>query len=492
MRVHQPSPPDAIATPAPAVHRWLCLTIALVGPFLGVMDLFIVNVSIPAIRQSLGASFAQIQLVVAGYGLAYAVCLITGGRLGDLHGRKRMFLWGMGFFTSVSVLCGLAPTAGFLVFWRVVQGVAAALMFPQALAYIQVLFTGAEKRTAFGAYGASLGLGSVVGQMVGGLLVDANLFGLGWRCVFLVNVPVGLLALWAAARFLPESRSGHAHRLDLGGTAIVSGGLFLLAYPLVEGREQGWPAWSFAMLAAAAPTLWWFYRFEQRKCAREGEGAALVEPTLFHDRAFVAGIGVTMAYFAGHASMLFMLTLYFQLSLKLSATRAALALIPFSLGFLGGSSVSGKVSARLGRGTLHLGAALVACGLVLLIALRSADAGVGVVFALALAFYGVGRGFMTGPLFHTVLSGIRHANAGAVSGVLSTAQQIAHSIGVAAIGTLLFSMFSAQPSPADYAHALGVACAINLGLLGVASALILLIPKHRAPAGDLAGAVEIA
>ena len=474
------SPPTPLAkstaaSPPDSLRRWLCLAVALVGPFLGVADLFIVNVSIPAIRSGLGATFSQVQLVVAGYGLAYAVCLITGGRLGDLFGRRRLFLLGMGSFTLVSVLCGLAPTANLLVFSRVVQGAAAALMFPQTLAYIQVLFTGAEKRAAFSAFGVALGLGSILGQMGGGFLVDANLFGFGWRAVFLINVPVGLLAIWAALRLLPESRSGIARKLDLGGTALITLGLFLLCFPMVEGREQSWPAWAFVMLAAAIPALWGFYRFEQRKAARHGADAVLVEPALFHDRAFAAGLGVTVAYFAGHASMLFML--YFQLSLHLTATQAGLALVPFSAFFLAGSSFSSKVSARLGRGTLHLGAAISGLGLVLLLALRAAGMGWG--FELALSLYGVGRGLMIGPLFNTVLGGIRHANAGAASGVLSTAQQIAHAIGVAVIGTLVISLLPPTPGPADYAHGLGLSCAINLGLLALASALILILPKER-------------
>ncbi len=485
--------PTAAASPPDSLRRWLCLVVALVGPFLGVADLFIVNVSIPAIRAGLGATFAQIQLVVAGYGLAYAVCLITGGRLGDIFGRRRLFLLGMGSFTLVSVLCGFAPTANLLVFWRVVQGAAAALMFPQTLAYIQVLFTGAEKRAAFSAFGVALGLGSILGQMGGGFLVDANLLGFGWRAVFLINVPVGALAIWAASRLLPESRSGVARKLDLGGTALITLGLFLLCFPMVEGREQSWPAWAFVMLAAAIPALWAFYKFEQRKSARLGADAVLVEPALFQDRAFVAGLGVTVSYFAGHASMLFMLTLYFQLALHLTATQAGLALVPFSAFFLAGSSFSSKVSSRLGRGTLHLGAAISGLGLAMLLGLRLANVGVGFAFEAALALYGVGRGFMIGPLFNTVLGGIRHANAGAASGVLSTAQQIAHAIGVAVIGSIVISFLPPTPGPDDYAHGFGLTCVINLVLLALASALVLILPKeHATPPAAATAAVEAA
>ncbi len=455
------------------------------GPFLGVLDLFVVNVAVPSIRQSLRATFSQVEMVLAGYGLAYAVCLITGGRLGDLYGRRRLFVAGLGAFTLTSLLCGLAPSANLLVLWRVAQGVAAAVMYPQALAYAQVLFTGQERRTAFSLLGVAVGMGSILGQSLGGWLVDANFFGLGWRSVFLINLPIGLLAIPVAARFLPESRAGARQKLDLGGVAIVSAGLFLFAFPLVEGREQGWPGWAWAMLALAGPVLWAFHRFEVGKTAREGEGTTLVDPALLRERPFVVGLGITLVYFAGHASMLLMLSLYLQLGLGLSPTYAGWFFVPFSGGFLTGSFLSGRVGARLGRGMLHLGAGIVSGGLVLLLALRAANRGAGFGLELALLLYGIGRGFMTTPIYHTALDGVRSAHAGAAGGVLSTVQQVGNSVGLAAIGTVLFGVLPAQPGPADYGRAFTLACAINLGLLVIVSGMVLLMPRHPAAATDL-------
>jgi MFS family permease len=226
-------------------NKWIALAIILVGPFLGVIDFFIANIGVPSIRVSLGASFSEIELVIAGYGLTYAVCLITGGRLGDIYGRKVTFLVGMAGFTLASALCGLAPTAGWLIFWRLVQGCAAAAMFPQALSFIQVNFAGSSKRVAFSLYGAMIGFGSIVGQLLGGLLIHANLFQLGWRPIFLINLPIGILTIISASFVLKESRAQAAPKLDLGGVGILTVALALFSYPFMEGQERGWPLWAW-------------------------------------------------------------------------------------------------------------------------------------------------------------------------------------------------------------------------------------------------------
>src|SRR6202048_1301379 len=200
-------------------NKWIALAIMLIGPFLGVIDFFIANIGVPSIRISLGASFSEIELVIAGYGLTYAVCLITGGRLGDIFGRKVTFILGMAGFTATSALCGLAPTAGWLIFWRLVQGCTAAVMFPQALSFIQVNFAGPSKRVAFSLYGAMIGFGSIVGQILGGFIIQANFFDLGWRPIFLINLPIGIITIVSASFILRESRAKAAPKLDLGGVA---------------------------------------------------------------------------------------------------------------------------------------------------------------------------------------------------------------------------------------------------------------------------------
>jgi EmrB/QacA subfamily drug resistance transporter len=451
----------------------------LIGPFLGTVDFFIVNIGIPSIRTSLGASLSQMQLVIAGYGLAYAVCLITGGRLGDIFGRKKAFMVGLTGFTLASALCGWAPSAQWLVLWRLLQGCAAAVMFPQALSFIHVNFSGSAKRLAFSAYGAMLGCGSIIGQIVGGFLIDANLFGLQWRPIFLINLPLGIVTLGVAALVLRESRSAAAQHLDLIGTGIVSAGLFLFSLPFIEGKEAGWPLWAWFALAASLPILAGFYRFEEQ-LAKRGK-SPLVDPALLKQRGFLAGLGVTCLYFAGHVSMILVLSLYLQLSLKLDPTQTGLALVPFSFGFVAGSAASAKLSAWLERGALHLGAMLIAGALVAFM-LEAAKMGERetLVFLVASLLYGIGRGMVTAPLYHIVLSRVRPAEAGAASGILSAMQQVANSVGIALIGAATFGILPKIPAPTDYANAFVLSCLINLVLLLLASALLFCVPNRRA------------
>src|SRR6202022_1049338 len=345
-------------------NRWISLAVILVGPFLGVIDFFIANIGIPSIRNSLGASFSEIELVIAGYGLTYAVCLITGGRLGDIYGRKMTFILGMAGFTLTSAFCGLAPTAGWLIFWRLVQGCTAAAMFPQALSFIQVNFTGSAKRIAFILYGAMIGFGSIVGQLLGGFIIHANLFQLGWRPIFLINLPIGILTIISASFLLNESRAKPAPKLDLGGVGILTIGLALFSYPFMEGQERGWPLWAWVSLLASFPVLWAFWLFERRQSAKDH--SPLIEPLLFRDRGFVVGLIVTCIYFAGHSSIILVLSLYLQFGLGLNPMYAGFALVPFSFAFLLGSAVSGKINGCLGRRSLHLGVAVLVIGIVAL------------------------------------------------------------------------------------------------------------------------------
>jgi EmrB/QacA subfamily drug resistance transporter len=469
-------------------NKWIALAIILIGPFLGVIDFFIANIGVPSIRVSLGASFSEIELVIAGYGLTYAVCLITGGRLGDIYGRKVVFILGMAGFTLTSALCGLAPTAGWLIFWRLVQGCAAAAMFPQALSFIQVNFVGSSKRVAFSLYGTMIGFGSIVGQLLGGFLIQANLFHLGWRPIFLINLPIGIITIISAAVVLKESRAESAPKLDLGGVGILTVGLALFSYPFMEGQERGWPLWAWISLIASFPVLWAFWAFERRQSANRR--SPLIEPRLFRDKGFVVGLIVTCIYFAGHSSMILVLSLYLQFSLGLSPMHAGFALVPFSFAFLLGSTVSGKINGYLGRRSLHLGVAVLVIGIIALALLAAPAPGhLTLSFVLACFVYGIGRGIVTSPLYNTVLSGIPHQDAGSASGVTSTMPQLANSVGIALIGAVVFGMIPKNgATPLDYAHGFVASSLINLVMLGVAAGLIFLIPKSRGrdlPTGEL-------
>jgi EmrB/QacA subfamily drug resistance transporter len=467
--------------------RWVALFVMLAGPFLGVIDFFIANIGVPSIRVSLGASFSEIELVIAGYGLAYAVCLVTGGRLGDIFGRKLTFMAGMAGFSLTSMLCGWSPTAGWLIFWRLLQGCAAAAMFPQALSFIQVHFSGSSKRLAFSFYGAMIGFGSIVGQLLGGFLIHANLFGLQWRPIFLINVPIGIVTITAAALILRESRAQNAPKLDLGGVGILTVGLGLFSYPFMEGQERGWPLWAWICLAASIPVLWAFYLYERR--LSEKHLSPLIDPLLFRDKGFVIGLVVTCIYFAGHTSMLLVLSLYLQFSLGLDPMHAGFSLVPFSAAFLIGSSFSGKLQGYLGRGSLHLGVVILAIGIAGLALEASGVPGHLKFGFLATCFlYGIGRGIVTAPLYNTVLANVPAQDAGSASGVASTMPQLANSIGVAVIGAIVFSVIPKHgATPADYAHGFVISSIVNMGMLLVAGILIFFIPKTRgrdATSGD--------
>jgi EmrB/QacA subfamily drug resistance transporter len=460
------------------VGRWLALTIMLIGPLLGVIDFFIANIGIATIRTSLHANFGEIELVVAGYGLTYAVCLITGGRLGDIYGRKRIFILGLIGFTTTSALCGLAPNGITLVIWRLLQGCTAAIMFPQALSFIQVNFSGDSKRLAFSVYGAMVGFGSILGQILGGFLIQANIFNLGWRPIFLINLPIGAATILAAWLFLKESQAENAPRLDPVGTVLLSISLFLFSLPFMQGSDAAWPFWAWIALAASVPVFSVFLRWENRLASRGG--TPLIEPRLLQDRGFLAGIAITGIYFAGHSSMLLLLCLFLQLSLNLNPFQTGLSLAPFSFGFLVGSTFSGKLNGYLGRNSLHVGTAVLALSLSCLgLEAANVHGQQTAVFIFTCFIYGVGRGLVTTPLYNTVLSGAPARDAGAAAGIVSTAQQVANSVGIAVLGAVAFSVVPRHATAADYAHGFVLSSVINLLMIGAASGLLFLIPKHR-------------
>ncbi len=481
------SPATAAPTSAPAVSavpdapdpgRWKSLAVVLAGAFLVGLDFFVVNVSIPAIRASLHASFAEVQMVIASYGLTYALLLISGGRLGDIHGRKRMFMWGTGAFTIASLLCGLAPSPAFLIAARALQGVAGALLFPQVLSIIQVTFPVRERAKAFGLFGTVIGTSSFSGNVLGGLLVSANIFNLSWRPIFLINLPLGLLTVLAATRFVTESRSPKARQLDLGGVAILTAALSLLLYPLIQGRESGWPLWTFVCLAASVPALLLFIQYEKHVTARGG--SPLVELSLFHDRAFVIGLFSGVCFFSGAAAFFLISTVYLQNGLGYSAKAAGLTFASFAVAFLGSSLSSVRVQPKLGSRIINLGAALMITGLVALLSLatwRGASL-TGLELAPALLIYGTGQGFVMPTLINTVLTNIKGHDAGSASGVLSTVQQVSFATGVAVIGTVFFSALGTSTSTEAFIHALRTSFSVNICLLVVTFVLILGIPRN--------------
>ncbi|MCU1599927.1 MAG: transporter [Frankiales bacterium] len=432
------------------IHPNAVLAIVLTAVFMNLLDVSIVNVAIPSIQKDLTASFAEIQLVLAGYQLAFACLLITGGRLGDIFGRRRLFIAGMSVFTLGSLACGLAGDATVLILSRVVQGVGAGLMVPQVLSTIQVTIPPKDRGRAFGLFGATIGIATILGPLVGGLLISADLFGTDWRMIFLVNIPVGLASVTAAARLLPETKAPDAPRLDIIGALVITVGLFLVVFPLTEGRERDWPAWLIGMLVAAAPVMAAFVVVQRRK-TRENR-SPLVLMTLFGNQSFRVGLVVSLVFFAGIPAFFFTFGLYLQLGLGFSALHAGLTGFPFALGTAIASSRSDKLAQRLGTNLLRVGAGLLSLSMVVLIAVVH-HFGTGITswdIAPFLLISGLGLGCFIAPLTNLILAGIKGREAGSASGVLTTGQQVGGALGIAIVGIVFFGLLSAHaPQAAD-------------------------------------------
>jgi EmrB/QacA subfamily drug resistance transporter len=413
---------------------WAPLVVVLVGTFITFLDFFVVNVALPSVRTELHADPAEISLVVAGYGVTFAAGMITGGRLGDLHGRRRMFVLGLLLFTLTSLACGLAPTAGLLVTARFLQGAAGALLTPQVLAVLGTTYVGHRRGTAFAAYGFAMGIAAVLGQLAGGALIRADVAGLGWRVIFLVNVPIGLVALPFARRVIPESRGDRAG-LDLLGTVLGTAAVVALVLPLVESREHGWPPVSVLSLAAV-PVLGGVFAARQRRRVAAGR-AALVDPALFRSARFAVGCLVALVFALVPAAFFFVLALYLQDGRGDDALRSGVVFVAVGVGYFAALTVATSWSRRLGARVLALGAVLVAAGCVLLIdQVRAASEWW---LAPGLAVIGLGIGLVLVPLSATVLTGTDPRLAGSAAGVLATAQQVGGALGLAVIGSVFFA-----------------------------------------------------
>ena len=453
-------------TVAPAVgrisrartSRWAPLPVVLAATFMVVLDFFIVNVALPSIQRGLHASSSSIEWIVAGYGLTSAVLLIPAAQLGDRLGRRRMFSYGLALFTLSSAACGVAGDPLTLVLARLAQGGGAALLMPNVLSLIGVLYDGADRARALSFYGLAMGLAAVSGQLIGGLLVQVDLFGLGWRSCFLINLPVGAVALALAPRLVPESRGRGAGTIDWSGTALVTAALSAIVLPLVEGRQHGWPLWTWVSLAAA-PVLLGGFIAQQRRLAARG-GAPLLAPALFKARTFSAGLLAQLVFWSGQASFFLVLALYLQGGRGLSALDAGLVFTILAGSYLVASGRAPALAVSHGRRVLAIGALMLAAGhATLLAAVASVGVG-GSVAALipGLLLIGAGMGLGITPLATIVMSGMAPDDAGAVAGALATMQNVGNAVGVAVIGVVFFGSVHA-----GFAHAFE----LSLGVLAV-------------------------
>lgn len=456
----------------------------MAATFIAIMDSFIVNVALPSIRADLDASYAQTELAVAGYVLVYGLLLVTGGRLGDLFGYRSMFLAGLALFTAASLACGLAPSPEFLVAARVVQAAGAALFYPQVLSVLQTAFDGSVRTRAFSVFGATIGLASVAGQLVGGALVSADLFGLSWRPIFLINLPVGVATLLLAAAVLPAARAAARPGLDLCGVALLSAALLLVSVPLVQGQAAGWPLWAWGMLVLAVPGFVSFAVWE-RRLAGTG-GLPLLPPSLFRLPGFTAGTVLALVFFAGNAGLFFVLTLHLQGGMGYSPLVAGLTFTPLAVAFVAASLLAPRIQERVGLRVLILGYAANAAGTLVLLgcALAFGSGLSGWIMAPALAVIGFGEGLGVSPLFGAVLARVPQSDAGAASGVVETTTQIGMSFGVTVLGLVFAVGLEAGAGPADSTTAFTAAL---VGTLVLAVAALALAPAvlrgRREPTG---------
>lgn len=452
--------------------HWGTVPILLSGPLLSAMDAFIVTVAIPALQTELGANPAQVQLIIAGYALTYGTGMITGGRLGDLFGRRRMFVLAIALFTLTSALCGLATSPEFLLGARLAQGAAAALMVPQVLAIFSALYEGEARAKAINWYGVVAGLGAVLGQAVSGLLITADLFGTGWRACFLMNVPVGIAAVVLALRYVPETRAPGRPRLDLAGMVLVTCAVLAVVLPLTVGRDQGWPLWTWACLAAAVPLLAVFVAWQRRA------GSPVVDLRLFRARAFSVGLVCQLVFWTGQGAYYLVLGLYVQLGRGMDALAGGLVFVVVNVGFMASALMARRLAERFGRQVIALGGLLRAVALVgQLVVVTRIGVGGDIAWLLPWLFLdGAGMGLIVAPLSTTVLARVPGERVGSASGVLATGVQVGVSLGVALVGLIFYSALAGS----GYAHAFGLSLLYPVGVGLVLAVLVQFLPARKA------------
>ena len=461
------------------LSQTLALIVLLTGTFLSPLDYFIVNLALPAIRTGLHATSAQLQLIVSVYASAFAVLLVTGGRLGDLYGRKKLFMAGLAGFVLSSALCAGSPNGGILVVGRILQGASASIMVPQILATIRTVFPQEQQTKVMSLYGFVFGIASVAGQLGGGALITLKPFGLDWQSIFLINVPVGTLALIGAWRFVPENKPASRARVDIVGVALISTFLALVIYPLTQGREAGWPRWTLVCFALSVPVLLLFLLAERRLERRGGD--PLVDLHLFRNPVF--SIGLILA-FCFYCDSVFFLTygIYLQGGLHWSALASGVAILPFGVGAVLGPLLSPALVRRVGSHVLTVGFLLLAVGFglsgIALIHALSPN----VPFYVGLLLAGMGHGTVLPSVVRIVIGEIEPAKAGLASGVVTSMLQIGSAFGATAISGAFFSVLAVQRTPIGYVHAYqtGIAIASVLFVACVGLSALLVARQTRA------------
>ncbi|SEQ65281.1 drug resistance transporter, EmrB/QacA subfamily [Lentzea xinjiangensis] len=451
--------------PAPDKRRWAAFVIMTVAVFMDMLDGSIVNVALPSIQRDLGASFGQLQWITAGYVFAFAVTLITGGRLGDIYGRRKMFQLGVLGFAVSSLLCGIAMDPGMLVGARLLQGLSAGLMVPQVLSIIHVTFPDNEKGKVFAVHGMVGGVAATVAPLIGGVLVAANIFGWDWRPIFLINVPIGIVGYFMGWKFIPESKAPHALRLDIVGAVLATVSLVMLLFPLTFGRELHWPVWTIASMVLSVGGFAVFIAYERAKQRRDG--APLVPLNLFKARSFSSALGLMLVTFSFTGMFMLALYLFMQEGLGFSPLRNGVTLLAFCIGaFLTASASVIALVPKFGRAVLQGGAVVIALGIGLFLLVNSGEVGSwGMVPALFVI--GLGFGALATPISMFALADVPHKDAGAASGLVSTQQQLGFTLGIAVVSLAFFAPLSS--SAANSAEELTPQLRQELVVAGVAA-----------------------
>ncbi|MGY4628254.1 MFS transporter [Bradyrhizobium sp. USDA 4486] len=440
---------QTVTKPIDSTRRWWVLTIVVAAQFMFGVDAFVVNVAIPTIAVDLHATPAQIESVIAIYLIAYATLVVTGGRLGDIHGTKNVFLAGVLGFTLTSLWCGLAQSGVELIIARLAQGATAALMVPQVLATLHLLFTDETRSRAFAIYGIVLGLAGAAGFLLGGLLVTIDLAHTGWRSVFFVNVPCGLLIALAAWQIMPSAPRQPDTRLDVKGSVVLFAGLLCLIGPLLFGHDVGWAPWLWVVMALGGVILLAFLKLEH--AVAHAGGMPLVDLTLLADAAFLRGLGAAFFFFVANLSFYLVMTLYMQRGLRIPPLEAGTAFIPLALAFVVASRHSGVRARHRGTKVLIEGCALQIAGLAALALVAGAmESPTAITLALTMIVFGYGQGLVMAPLSGAVLSTVKPVAAGSASGAYGTTAQIGNAAGVAAIGAVFFAIEALQSARAGF------------------------------------------
>ena len=468
-------PPQTVSTAATDVERhplrWFVFAVVLLGNLMDLMDATIVNVAGPSIRHALGGSASTLQWLSAGYTLAFAVFLVTGARLGDMFGRRQLFLAGSAGFTLFSAACAVAPSTNVLIVLRILQGASGALMIPQGFGMLKEVFEDDEMGKVFGFFGPMMGLAMLAAPVLAGSLVQANLWGIGWRLVFLINLPIGVAALAGALRMLPRTVA-HPHiTLDSVGMVLVGGAFVAIIYPLIQGRPEGWPLWTFLCLAAGVVLLVAFVLWE-----RHMQRDPLIEPGLLANRTFTGGLLVILAFFGAFGGVLLCVSLFVQLGEGFSPIRAGLTLTPMVVGMIVGMGTGTALVKKLGRHLVHLGVVVLAAGAAALaLTVSGMDHASLWDLAPSLVVIGAGAGMSFGQILDFVLAGVEMESIGSASGVLEAVQQLSSALGVAVLGTIFFAAFGHGHPPTHAIEITAWACLVPI----VASfALVFLLPMH--------------